>query len=153
MSQHLISREGLEKLKEELDTRMKVTRREIADQIASAKEQGDLSENFEYQDAKDRQAENESKIIELKDQISRAIIIEENNNTNEVGVGSRLRVVDESGQEKEYEIVGSSESDPISGKISHISPLGNAFLGAKLDETVDFDTPQGLKKFKIVNIE
>lgn len=153
MSQHLISQEGLDKLKEELETRIKVTRREIADQIGSAKEQGDLSENFEYQDAKDRQAENESRIIELKDQISRAIIIEENKNTDEVGVGSTILVKDESGEEKEYEIVGSTESDPIRGKISHISPLGNAFLGAKPKEVVEFDTPAGLKKFTILSIK
>lgn len=152
MNQHLISQEGLEKLKEELETRMKITRREIADQIGSAKEQGDLSENFEYQDAKDRQAENESKIIELKDKISRAIIVEADGNTEEVRVGSKVLVSDDSGAEKEYEIVGSTESDPISGRISHISPLGNAFLGAKPGQVVEFESPAGVKKFKVISI-
>ncbi len=148
-----ISPEGLEKLKEELTHRQTVLRRSIADSIGTAKEQGDLSENFEYQDAKDRQAQNEARIIDLRDFIARAIIVEKRDSAEfGIGVGTAFVAKNQAGDDKSFEIVGATEADPMAGKISNDSPIGKAFLGKKVGDTIEVDAPAGTIIYTVVSI-
>ena len=147
-----ISKEKLEELKEELEKREKITRFEIADKIASAKELGDLSENFEYQDAKEQQGTNEARIIELHNLIHDAVIVEKPTNADVVQLGSVFEV-EIDGTAKTFELVGSTEANPLEGKISNESPLGIAFLGRKKGDTVDITVPSGVMQYTITNIQ
>lgn len=148
-----ITKEGLEKLEEELNNLKTVKRKEIAERIKEAKELGDLSENAEYQEAKDEQGFIESRILELQ-AISRNVeIIEKNKKDGTVRVGSTIKVKNEAGAEFTYTIVGSSEADPSAGKISNESPIGKSFLGAKKDEAVDVQVPKGTMKFTVIEID
>ncbi|MBX4211461.1 MAG: transcription elongation factor GreA [Candidatus Yanofskybacteria bacterium] len=146
------SREGLEKLKQELEHRSNVVRTEIALRIKEAKEQGDLSENAEYAEAKEAQSLNEGRIEELKNVIERAILISDTNGSGVVAVGSSLRVESKEG-ERNFVIVGAAESDPTKGYISNESPLGSAFLGHKKGDMVEVKTPKGLSSYKILDIK
>ena len=148
-----ISSEGLQKLKEELEYRKTTLRREIAEAIRIAKEQGDLSENFEYQDAKDRQGDNEVKIGQLEQKIGNSVVVDTKTGESAISLGSRFVVELENGERTTFEMCGSSEADPLGGKISNESPLGNAFLGKSQDETAEVDTPSGKKIYKIISIE
>lgn len=150
MSQY-VSAEGLEKLKKELVELKTTVRKEIAHRIESAKALGDLSENAEYQEAKDAQSQNETRIAELEDLIREAVIISENHRTDVVDIGSTVKVSNGKG-EISYTIVGSEEADPSGGKISNESPLGRAFLGKKKGETVDVKVPSGTQTFTIKDI-
>jgi len=146
-----ITKEGLEKLKKELDYLKTEKRKEVAERIREAKELGDLSENAEYTEAKEEQAFFEGKIIELEYVIKNSQIIKSDKKSDIVRVGSKIKL--ESGNEQfEYIIVGSNESDPSSGKISNESPLGKAFLNKKIGDEVSVEVPQGVKKFKIVEM-
>lgn len=147
-----ISQEGLDAMKEELEKRKKVTRREIAENIASAKELGDLSENFEYQEAKERQALNEARVIQLEAQILDAVIVEQTTGSDMIGLGVTF-IVEINGDQKTFSMVGSTEADPISGKISNESPIGRAFLGKKAGEEVEIEVPSGVMSYKIVEIQ
>ncbi|MDA0208023.1 MAG: transcription elongation factor GreA [bacterium] len=149
---YYISAEALEELKKELNHRKTNVRREIAADIQTAKEQGDLSENFEYQDAKERQAANEGEIIRLDDRISKAIIVEKQSG-DRVKLGGSFTAKDAAGNTHRFEIVGGSEANPMEGKISHESPLGNAFLGAKEGDDVAFEAPSGTISYKVISIE
>ena len=141
MSSYATTKEGLEKLKAELNELKSVRRLEIADRIAKAKEHGDLSENAEYHDAKDAMAFLEGRVMELQDFITKAVVTTPTS-TEFVNIGCRVRC-DFGGKAKEYHIVGPKESDPSSGKISNDSPLGVALLGRKKGEAFDNTMPNG----------
>ncbi len=150
MSDQIISKEGYEKLVAEHSELTKVKRREIAVRIQKAKDMGDLSENAEYSEAKDAQALNEGRIIEL-DTLLKTVTIVEGGAKNEVSLGSVLTVKTDGG-ERTFEIVSFNEVDPATGKISNESPIGQAFLGKSKGETVEVETPRGLLKYKITKI-
>ena len=147
-----ITKEGLERLKNELEDLKKSKRREIANRISEAKELGDLSENAEYSDAKDELAFNEGKINELEYVIKNCNVIESGKISDKVIVGSKVKISAE-GKEFEYTIVGSNEADPTNGLISNESPMGKAFLGKKVSEIAKVELPQGVKEFNILSIE
>lgn len=148
----LITPEGLEKFKAELKERLE-RRREIAKAIKSAKEQGDLSENAEYSEAKHQLGENEKRIGWLRSVIDRASVVK-NNGNGCVGVGCAVELERENGKEKiNLEIVGTHEVNPAAGKISHESPLGLAIVGKKKGEKVEVDTPNGKDKYEIKEIK
>lgn len=146
-----LSAEALEQMKQELEHRRKTLRKEIAEKILHAKEMGDLSENFEYQTAKDEQAENESKVMELESKIMDAVIIEQTTGASEIALGTSFIVKLEE-KEITFSLVGSSEADPLKGKISNESPIGAAFMGAKAGEDVAVETPAGTKMYHVVKI-
>ena len=152
MNDQIISQEGYDKLKEELDFLSSVRRKEIAERIEQAKELGDLSENAEYSEAKDAQALNEGKILELSGILKNVTVVEKAIQSNEVSMGSKLIVKSDKG-EREFSIVSFNEADPINGKISNESPLGVAFLHRKKGDTVEVETPRGLMKYKIIKID
>ena len=152
MNDQIISQEGYDKLKEELDNLTTVRRREIAERIERAKELGDLSENAEYSEAKDAQALNEGKILELMGILKNVTVVEVVAGGDEVLMGSKVTVKSDKG-EKEYSIVSFNEADPLTGKISNESPLGVAFLHKKKGDTVEVETPRGVVKYKIMKIE
>lgn len=146
-----ISAAGLQKLKEELETRKSTTRRDIAEKIGAAKELGDLSENFEYQEAKEEQGANEVRIAELEAMIKDAHIVEEQSGGDTITLGTTFEA-EVGGTRKTFEIVGSNEANPISGKISNESPIGQAFIGRKVGEDVSVAVPSGTMVYKIVRI-
>lgn len=150
---YYITEEGKQLLEAELQERETSTRKEIADTIASAKDQGDLSENFEYQDAKERQAQNETRIIQLRDMLSRSQIIEKNENSNEIGIGTEFEVELPDGKSRVFSIVGATETNPMEGRISNESPLGQAFLGKKAGEDVSVDLPSGTMTYKVIKLQ
>jgi transcription elongation factor GreA len=151
MENQYFTEEGLEKLKKELQERMDVLRPEIAVRIKEAKEQGDLSENAEFDSAKEAQAFNEGRIEELKNILEKAVLINHTNG-NTVQVGSTLKIESRAGMQT-YSIVGAAESDPTAGFISNESPLGKAFLGKKKGEVVKVATPKGETEYKIVDVK
>jgi transcription elongation factor GreA len=149
-----LTRDGRDKLVEELDQLTKVTRLEVARRIAEAKAQGDLSENSEYEEAKRAQAFVEGRIREIQHQLSNAQLIDENvNGEHVIRIGSRVTIREEDGEEITYTIVGSAEAKPREGKISNESPVGSALLGKRKGQSVTVTTPQaGSYKLKIVKI-
>jgi transcription elongation factor GreA len=152
MENQIITQEGYDKIKKEIEYLSKVKRKEIADRIEKAKELGDLSENAEYSEAKDAQALNEGRIIELNNILKNVDIIEpDKKESGQAGIGSIVKVL-VNGKKKEYTIVNFNESDPLSGKISNESPLGMAFLGKKKGEKVSVKTPKGMVDYKIIDI-
>ncbi|MFO7819048.1 MAG: transcription elongation factor GreA [Halanaerobacter sp.] len=150
----LISEEGLKKLKGELQELRGPKRKEISQRIKEARELGDISENSEYEDAKNEQAFIEGRIRELEEKLKNAEVINEDEiDTTEVNVGTTVTLHDEEFDEKvEYEIVGSTESDPDEGKISNKSPIGKGLLGHGVGETVTIEVPAGEVKYKILGI-
>ena len=149
-----ITKEGLQKLKDELDYLKVEGRAEIAEKIKVARSFGDLSENSEYDEAKNDQSKLENRINEIEAIIKNHIIIDEGTTRSKVvNIGTNVVVLDvELGEETEYKIVGTAEADPMGGKISDESPIGAALLGHKEGETVVAETPQGELEFKIVKI-
>ena len=150
----LITKEGLDELKAELDYLKAEKRLEIAEKIKIARSFGDLSENSEYDEAKNDQAKLENRINEIETILKHYKIIDEGSTRSKiVNVGTKVKVLDvELDEETEYKIVGSAEADPLNGKISDESPIGKALLGHKEGETVVANTPQGDLEFKIVKI-
>lgn len=146
-----VSKEGLEKFKQELDDLVNVKRKEIIERIERAKELGDLSENAEYAAAKDEQAFTEGRILELQDMITRAEIINGSGKVDLVRVGSKVKVKSD-GTETEYEIVGVAEADPLTGKISNESPLGRSFLGRRIGDKIQIQIPKGMVTYTILEI-
>ena len=146
-----ISREGLEKLRKELEEMVSVRRPEIAQRIHDAKEHGDLSENAEYEDAKNEQAFVEGRIQRIEELLKNAVLIDENHATDHVAIGSTVTVELEAGRQ-EFTIVGSAEADPRDGKISNESPVGRALLGHKKGEQVVVKVPAGDFAYKILAI-
>lgn len=145
--------EGLKKLQDELEERKGKLRQEIAQAIKEAKEQGDLSENAEYTEAKRLQNENETRIAELEGTLKDSVVAKKHKNGNAViEIGSHV-VVKVKGKEMTFDIVGSNEVDPSAGKISHESPLGSQFMGKKKGDSVELMAPAGKVKYEIVNVE
>lgn len=142
-------------MEQELENLKTVRRKEVAEKIKEARGQGDLSENAEYDAAKEEQGEIESRIVQLENLLRNAEVIDEDVlKMDVVNLGSKVTVLDvEFDEEMEYTIVGSTEADPMNGRISNESPLGMALLGHKVGATVMADTPDGEVAFKILNIQ
>lgn len=150
-----LTAEGLEKLKQELEYLKTQKRHEVAQRLKEAIAQGDLSENSEYDAAKEEQAFVESRIITLENMIRNAKIINsEQQDKNVVNVGSKVTIQEiPDGDEETYTIVGSAESDPSEFRISNESPIGSELIGKKVGEVVNVSTPSGTIQFKIIEIE
>ncbi len=151
----VLTAEGLAKLEHELDELKTVHRKEVNDRIRQAKEYGDLSENAEYEDAKQEQAFIEGRILKLEAMMRSARLIDESEyNADEVHLGCVVKVKDLKNNEAyEFSIVGSAEADPPNRRISNESPLGRALIGHKKGTTVDVTTPRGMVKYKIEAIK
>jgi len=152
----ILTPEGYKKLEEELETLKVHGRKEIAEKIKEARSYGDLSENAEYDAAKDAQASMEQRITTIENMLKNAQIVSgEDLSTDTVSIGSRIKIYDiEFEEEAEYTIVGSTEANPDEGKISDESPIGTALLGKKVDDIVDVELPDngGVIQFKILEI-
>ncbi|MCL1842496.1 MAG: transcription elongation factor GreA [Defluviitaleaceae bacterium] len=150
----VLTYEGLKRLEEELHELKVVRRKEVAAKIKDARGQGDLSENAEYDAAKDEQAEIEARIALVEKILRNAEVIDEEElDAESVSIGSKVRVLDmEFNEEVEYLIVGSTESDPLGGRISNESPLGMALLSRKCGDTVTVDAPQGSLQYQVLAI-
>ena len=147
-----ITKEGLQKLNDEFNHRKNVLRQEIAQSIKEAKEQGDLSENAEYAEAKNQQNENESKIAELEMIIKNSQVAEKDDSQKGAQMGSIVKVKFNK-DEMEFTIVGSNEADPANFKISNESPLGKAFMGHVAGDTVKVVTPKGNIEYTIISVK
>jgi len=149
-----LTREGLAKLENELEDAKIVKRKEIAERIRTALDFGDISENSEYDQAKNEQAKLEERIAKIEGILRNAKLIEDEEiSTDIVGIGSRVVVLDvEYDEEMEYTIVGSAEANPYEGKISNESPVGKALLGSKAGDVVDVQVPDGVIKYQIQKI-
>jgi len=147
-----LSKQGLIDLQEELQKRTTVTRKEIAEKIAAAKELGDLSENFEYHEAKEQQGFNETRVIQLQDMIRDVEIVKDMVGGSFIELGTTFTVSSSYG-EKTYSMVGSNESNPLEGKISNESPMGLAFIGHEVGEEIEIKTPSGSVLYKILSIK
>ena len=151
---NIMTYEGIKKLEEELEYLKTVRRKEITEKIKVALGYGDLSENSEYDEAKNDQAFNEGRIIQLENMLKNAVVVDESEiPTDKVSVGSIVKVMDyEFDEEVEYAIVGSAEADPMNFKISNESPVGSALLGKKVGDVVEVTVPSGVRKFEILEI-
>ncbi|MCL2517367.1 MAG: transcription elongation factor GreA [Oscillospiraceae bacterium] len=152
--QIVVTDEGLKKLTEELEYLKNVKRREVVESIRTALSFGDLSENSEYDEAKNEQAKVEAQINDLEDILKQIKVISESDiSTDQVNIGAKIKVYDEQFDEEiEYTLVGSTEADPLENKISDQSPIGSALIGAKIGETVIALTPNGELKLKVLDI-
>jgi len=146
---------GLKNLEEELQELRTVRRKDVAEKIKEARGQGDLSENAEYDAAKEEQAEIEARIAIIEKMLRNAELIDEDDlDMDTVGLGSTVKLWDEEfSEELDYMIVGSLEADPFSGKISNESPLGHALLQKRVGESVTVEAPDGAIRYKILNIQ
>jgi transcription elongation factor GreA len=156
LRESVITPEGLEKLKSEIEYLTTQKRREVAERIKDAREFGDITENSEYDDAKNEQALLEQRIAQLEERLRRATVIDEKKvDTDAVGVGVTVHVKDQkSGDSQKFHIVGSAEANPAEQKLSNESPIGKALMGHKRGEVVTVETPRGpKKKLKITKIE
>lgn len=149
-----LTEDGLKKLESELEELKTVRRKEIAEKIKQALSFGDISENSEYDQAKNEQAQLEDRISKLEMMLRNAKIIDKDDiSTDKVSIGSKVLVKDlEYDEEMEYTIVGSAEADPYNGKISNESPVGKALLGRKSGDIVDVVVPDGIIKYQIISI-
>ena len=150
-AQQKYTKEGFKKLQEEYEYLTKVRMEEIKVAIAEARAFGDLSENAEYSAAKDEQTKCFTRIKELEDLIQHAIVVEENADKDVVGLGSSVKIL-RNGVESEYKIVGSNEADPFDNKISDMSPVGRALIGAKKGDTVCVEVPSGMVNLKVLDV-
>jgi transcription elongation factor GreA len=150
----ILTPEGLAGLKAELEQLSTVRRREVAGRIKEAREFGDISENAEYDDAKNEQAMLEARIAQLEDKLRSATVIDASDlDTSVVRVGSTVHVEDVTGKATKYTIVGSAEAKPADLRLSNESPVGKALLGRKSGEEVKFTTPRGERRLKITKID
>ena len=152
---NILTYEGLKKYEEELHELKVVKRQEVAQKIKEAREQGDLSENAEYDAAKDEQRDIEARIEALEKILKNAeVVVEEDVDLNKISIGCKVKIKDlELDEELEYKIVGSSEANSLKGKISNESPVGKALIGAKKGQTVTVETQAGTIKYKVLGIE
>ena len=150
----IMTYEGVKKLEEELEYLKTVKRKEITEKIKVALGYGDLSENSEYDEAKNDQAFTEGRIIQLENMLKNAVVVDESEiPKDKVSVGSIVKVMDyEFDEEVEYTIVGSAEADPMNFKISNESPVGSALLGKKVGDVVEVAVPSGGSKFEVLEI-
>ena len=150
----ILTPEGLATLKAELDHLSTSRRREIASRIKEAREFGDISENAEYDDAKNEQAMLEARIAALEEKLRSATVVDASElGTDVVRVGSVVHVKDEAGKSNKYTIVGSAEAKPAEAKLSNESPVGKALVGRKRNDEVTVTTPRGVRKLKITKID
>ena len=152
---NILTYEGLKKLEDELQDLKVVRRKEVAQKIKEAREQGDLSENAEYDAAKDEQRDIEARIEELEKILKNAEVVDEEEvDLDKINVGCRVKILDmEFDEELEYKVVGSTEANSLTGKISNESPVGKAILGAKIGDVVTVETPAGELQYKILEIQ
>jgi transcription elongation factor GreA len=150
--QNYLSQEKYNELTEELTRLKKDDRKEVAEQLEAAKALGDLSENAEYHEARNKQADIEDRIIQLEEILKTATIISKHHSV-QVEVGSTIVVQKAGGDKVEYMIVGSEETDVAGGKISHQSPLGAALLGRKAGDSIEVETPKGKVGYKVLEIK
>ena len=152
---NILTYEGLQKLETELHELKVVKRQEVAGKIKEAREQGDLSENAEYDAAKDEQRDIETRIEEIEKILKNAeVVLEDEIDLDKISIGCRVKILDkELKEEMEYKIVGSAEANSLKGKISNESPVGRALLGAKKGETISVETQAGLLKYKVLEIQ
>lgn len=152
---NLLTREGLKKYEDELHELKVIRRKEVAQKIKEAREQGDLSENAEYDAAKDEQRDIEARIEEIEKILKNAeVVVEDEVDLDKISVGCQVRILDcEFDEELEYKIVGSTEANSLKGKISNESPVGKALLGAKVGDTVDVETQAGVLQYKVLEIQ
>ena len=150
----LLTKEGYEKIVQELEDLVTVKRKEVAERIKEAISYGDISENSEYDSAKNEQAELEDRIHKLENMIRKAKIIDDSEiSEDRVNVGLKVKVKEKkSGEETEYSMVGSTEADPFEGKISNESLVGAALMGKKKGDEVEITVPDGTFKYKIIDI-
>jgi len=148
----LVTEEGYKKINEELENRKTAVRQSIANAIKEAKEQGDLSENAEYSEAKRQQSDNEARIAELEFMLKEVKVVEYDENSGLSQMGSTV-TVELGGNKMEFQIVGSNEADPDAMKISNESPMGKAFLGKKKGDKAEVITPAGKKEYKILDVK
>jgi len=151
----ILTPEGYERLKQEIDYLRGDKRREVADRIRVAREFGDIAENAEYDDAKNEQAMLEHRIAQLEERVLNARVIDKKEISKDVvSIGSRVKLKDmETNKSVEYRIVGSAEANPAENKLSNESPVGKAIIGHKKGETVEVTAPRGTLKFKILDIK
>ncbi|AVM68131.1 transcription elongation factor GreA [Lachnospiraceae bacterium oral taxon 500] len=154
LEKKILTYSGLKALEEELQNLKLVKRKEIAAKIKEAREQGDLSENAEYDAAKDEQGEIEARIVQIEKILKNAEVIDEDEvDLSVVSVGVKVLVYDmEFDEEIDFTIVGSTEADPLANKISNESPMGKALIGARENEIVEFSTPNGTVKVRVLKI-
>ncbi len=152
---NLLTYEGLKKLEDELHDLKVNKRQEVAQKIKEAREQGDLSENAEYDAAKEEQGHIEERIVEIENILKNAeVIIEEEVDLDKINVGCRVKVFDITfDEEMDFKIVGSSEANSLQGKISNESPVGKALLGARVNDVVDVETQAGIIQYKVLEIQ
>ncbi len=152
---NILTYEGLKKLEEELEDLKVVRRKEVADKIKEAREQGDLSENAEYDAAKDEQREIEARIEELEKILKNAEVVDEDEvDVDTINIGCKVKVLDmEFDEELEFRIVGSTEASSLQGKISNESPVGKALLRHKVGDVVEVETQAGVIEYKILEIQ
>lgn len=150
----ILTYEGLKAREEELRVLKTIKRKEVAEKIKEARGQGDLSENAEYDSAKEEQAEIEARIVMLEKMLRSAVVIDEDDvDKDAVGFGSRVRLLDiEFNEETTYVLVGSAEADPSQGKISNESPLGSSLVGKKQNDIISINAPAGQISYKILEI-
>ena len=151
-----LSAERLEELKQELNYLKTVREKEVADQIKEARSFGDLSENSEYDEAKNEQGKLYSRIAEVENILANYVVIEEHEtDPNSVRLGSKVKVLDLEFEEEEesYQVVGSQEADPMNGRISEDSPFGKALLGNAVGDEVQVEAPAGVLRYRILEIQ
>lgn len=152
MDNQLITQQGFDKLKDELNYLKNVKRHEIADRIERAKELGDLSENAEYSEAKDEQAFNEGRVIEIENLLKKITVVENGSGKDGIiDLGSKV-LVEYNGKQKEFVIVSFNEVDPENNKISNESPIGSALMGKKNNDEITVKLPSGEVKYKILKV-
>lgn len=149
-----MSREGFNRIQEELENLVTVKRKEVAEKLKEARSYGDLSENAEYDEAKNEQGMLEAQIADLEMLIANAVIVDDDSvNLDEVGIGSLVKLKDfEFNEIVEYQIVGSTESDPDAGRISDESPIGRACLKKRIGDIFEVEVPAGTLKFEVLDI-
>jgi transcription elongation factor GreA len=152
MEAHFLTPEGKERLEQELEFLRRVRRPEVAEHIRIAREDGDLSENAGYDAAKEEQAHVEGRILTLENILKNAQVIENNQHSGIVVVGSKVTVQEEGYDPETFHIVGSAEVDPPNGRISNKSPLGQALLGKSAGDTVQVNTPNGVTVFSVLQV-
>ena len=152
---NILTYEGLKKLEEELEDLKVVRRKEVADKIKEAREQGDLSENAEYDAAKDEQREIEARIEELEKILKNAEVVDEDEvDVDTINIGCKVKILDmEFDEELEFRIVGSTEASSLQGKISNESPVGKALLRHKVGDVVEVETQAGAIEYKVLEIQ
>ena len=150
---HVMSREGVKELEAELNDLQVNKRKEIAEKLKEARAQGDLSENAEYDAAKDEQRDIEARIEKIEEILKNVEVYDDAKKTDKVSMGSKVTILDvELNEELEYKIVGSQEANILKGKISNESPIGRALIGAKVGQIVSVETESGTFDYKVVSI-